>query len=649
MFAALACTISWPLPLHLSTHLPGPGIGDNVQFLWNFWWMRTALASGADFFHTPYLFAPFGADITLHTHTALPAFLGATMFSWLPLVTAHNVVLLASLFLNGLCAYFLAFRTTRDFGGALLAGLLFGASPYLAAHLNGHFNLTAAWTIPLFALALQAAGLGSTAGSAPAPRTPRRLALGGGLFAGIVLGLTAYVDYYYVVYQVAFACVAWAWTSHSWGMRSREPGALSQRIAWGLVALAVIDAALLIAIGLTGGFRLELGPLTISARSAFNPLQALWILLALAAVCYWRPSLTVRANSLRHTAAVTVALIFAAACVVALPILWHGAAIWMRGEYVTQEYFWRSAPRGVDLGTLVLGHPFHGLWGTSVRGLYDSLGIDPIESGAWFGVIPLVAAVLGIRSTWRETASRYWVAVGGFFFAWSLGPHLTVFGLNTGLILPQTLLRYLPVLGNARVPGRAMAVVYLAVAIVIALAMARRLRESGSRLAFWALSGVAVLELLPVPFPLSALESPRIYAVLDEQTGSGSVLELPAGTRDSFQTQGELDHHVLAWQAIHGRPIVGGVVSRLSPSIVAGYEADALLGPLLRASAPGGDEVLDLPDRTAAARLLEAHGIGFVMLDRERASVTLERYVEQVLPLALVESDGTRALFAVND
>ncbi|MGE0703731.1 MAG: hypothetical protein AB7F99_09360 [Vicinamibacterales bacterium] len=645
VFAALACTVSWPLPLHLSTHLPGPGIGDNVQFLWNFWWMRTALAQGVDFFYTPSLFAPFGADITLHSHTALPAFLGATIFGWLPLVTAHNVLLLGSLFLNGLCAYLLALRTTRDFGAALLAGLLFGSSPYLAAHLNGHFNLTAAWTIPLFALALQAAGLGVIEGPASAPRPPRA-PIAGVLFAGMVLGLTAYVDYYYVVYQVAFACVAWAWTTHSWGFAWRGPGGSSRRVALGLAALAAIDAALLVAIGLTGGFRLDLGPLTISARSAFNPLQALWILIALAAVCYWRPSLTARAILPRRRTGITVALIFAVAGVLAAPILWHGAAIWMRGEYVTQEYFWRSAPRGVDLGTLVLGHPFHGLWGTRVRGLYEALGIDPIESGAWFGLVPFLTTVLAVRFTWRETTSRYWLAIGGFFFVWSLGPHLTMFGLNTGLILPQTFLRYLPIAGNARVPGRAIVVVYLAAATIVALAVARR-RESGFRPGLLGLSAVVVLELIPAPFPLSALETPGIYAVLDEQIESGTLLELPVGTRDSFQTQGELDHHVLAYQTVHGRPIVGGVVSRLSPAIVAGYEADALIGPLLRTSAPGAAEVPDLPDRATAARLLEAHGIGFVMLNRERASVELVRYVDDVLPLTLLANDGTRSLFAV--
>src|SRR4051812_44287232 len=79
-FAALAIVWTYPLILRVSTHLPGSGTGDNVLFLWNFWWMRKALASGSSFFFSPYQMAPGGADLTLHTHTAMPAFLGATLF-----------------------------------------------------------------------------------------------------------------------------------------------------------------------------------------------------------------------------------------------------------------------------------------------------------------------------------------------------------------------------------------------------------------------------------------------------------------------------------------------------------------------------------------------------------------------------------------
>ena len=145
---------------------------------------------GTDFFVRRSLFAPVGADLTLHTHTALTAFVGATVLRHLSVVAALNVTILVSLALNGFCAYLLAWQLTRDWGRLDSGGHDFGTSPYIAAHLNGHFNLINAWTIPLFALTILPAMTGS-----------RRWAA----LAGLVLAMTAYVDYYYVVYELALA------------------------------------------------------------------------------------------------------------------------------------------------------------------------------------------------------------------------------------------------------------------------------------------------------------------------------------------------------------------------------------------------------------------------------------------------------------
>ena len=65
-----------------------------------------------------------------------------------------------------------------------------------------------------------------------------------------------------------------------------------------------------------------------------------------------------------------LALVGIVAAVVALPILINGAGVILRGEYVSQRYFWRNAPKGVDAATLILGNPFHGLWGDAVRASY---------------------------------------------------------------------------------------------------------------------------------------------------------------------------------------------------------------------------------------------------------------------------------------
>ena len=283
--AALALAWSFPLATVAGTHLAGAGFSDNANFLWNFWWMREALGSGERFFSTPYLFAPFGTDLTLHTHTALNAFAGATLLERLPPLTAMNVTILASLFLNAFCAYLLAHRVTGDAAASAVAGLIFGGSPYLAAHLNGHFNLTTAWTLPLFALAVGSAfGLHT--------RVERRATLSGeyalqgrrtsAVAAGVILGATAYIDYYYVVFEIAFALFAYLLAARDWSLIVRGATAASLRLARIFLALAIVDLIVIAGILATGGFDATIAGVRILARDVFNPLQALWILLAVA-------------------------------------------------------------------------------------------------------------------------------------------------------------------------------------------------------------------------------------------------------------------------------------------------------------------------------------------------------------------------------
>src|SRR4029077_10413075 len=122
------------------------------------WWVRHGLAPrGLEYFHTTYLFYPFGTSIANHPHTALPAIVAATLLRPVSIVTAQNLLLLAYVFANMSVMYALAWDITRHLTASVLAALVFGLSPYLAVHLLGHFDLVAAWVLPAFALALRRA------------------------------------------------------------------------------------------------------------------------------------------------------------------------------------------------------------------------------------------------------------------------------------------------------------------------------------------------------------------------------------------------------------------------------------------------------------------------------------------------------------
>ena len=73
---------------------------------------------------------------------------------------------------------------------------------------------------------------------------------------------------------------------------------------------------------------------------------------------------------------------------------------------------------------------------------------------------------------------RRWIWLTGLFFVWSLGSFLLVGGIDTGLPLPQLLGRMTPILSNARMPGRAIVMVQLGIALLCAAQIAHRKMES---------------------------------------------------------------------------------------------------------------------------------------------------------------------------
>ncbi len=634
-FVVLAVLMTWPLAAHLSDALPGPP-GDNTAFLWNFWWMRKALATGASPFWTSYLFAPYGIDLTLNTHTALPAFIGATVLSPLNVVAAQNVMTIATLALNGFAAFWLARAFTHDDGAAFAGGVIFAMSAYISAHLLGHFNLISAYVLPLFVLFWMRTCRGSRYSA---------------IAAGLVLAATAFIDYYYLVYELMIAALVLIVEASVWSFTRRTQGSAARVLSWMLGFTAVVVGAAIVLIWTTGGFEFEVGGRHVSMHSTYNPRQIFWVLLGAWIAVRWWPRTRVqwRAGWPARQAAQTIAMAAVVFLVLASPIIWHGWRLIVSGDYVSQRYFWRSAPSGVDLVTFALGNPLHPLWGRAVLNIYDHFHLSQLESLGWLGVVPMWLATRTIRRESSRIAVQLWLVVGGCFLIMALGSHLRVFGMDTGMILPQTLLRYLPIVSNARMPARGMVVVSLAAAMLSAIAVAR-LRERSRRPALIPMLIVAlvVADNITAPYQMLLLDRPSIYSTLRERSEPGALCELPVGIQDGFGVTGSYEPRALFYQTIHERPIVGGATSRLPPSVRAGYEHDPVLNVLFQLSDWRQPDVstLALPTRDQTIAGLQANGVSFVMLDRQLARGELRAFVER-LQLTEIARDRRRTLYRV--
>lgn len=637
-FAAITAWWLSPILRNLSTVIPGGGAGDNVTFVWNIWWMRYALQhSTQSFFFTPFLFYPAGVDLTLHTHTALPALIGALPSA--P-IAGQNIVIALHIYLNFFCTYALAHRLTHRALPSFVAALVFGTSSFVTAHLNGHFNLIAAWTLPVVALL--------TLNALENPSALRGVALGVGFAA------TAYTDYYLFVFVALMAGLLWLSrrlrVSLKGEPRRGRVGQTERRVLIAVIALLLLDALVIAAILILPGDRVDIGSIHMSIRSIRNPITAGWILVvvtAAVAACLRVRIETVWDSEWRGRGAAIAA--FATTIILLSPLLVHAATLWRSGAYVSQAYRWRSGPGGIDLATFVLGHPFHLFWGDAVRALYERLHIDVIESSGWLPVAALGLAGVAIAYRPDGPPTAPWLVIGTVFMVWALGPWLTVFGRQTPLMLPALLLRFVPVVANARIPGRAIAVVYLALAMLAGIGFNCLISRSRSaRLVGLGLALLLVTECLPSRPALYVGKVPPEYFALKDNGTSGAICEVPFGLRDGFGEIGSLDEAILLYQTVHQRPVVGGFIARLPPGIVREYETIPVVRSLLALSS--GRRVRDQDHALSprdAARALAATGIAYVVLDLNRATPELVRYVQSGINLHRIAQQDGRIFYAV--
>jgi hypothetical protein len=633
LFALLSLAWSFPLVLHLGTHVPGVGPGDNLSCVWNLWWMRTALHHHLNPFYTTYLFYPVGADLTQHTLTPLNGAIAATVLGGLSPAAAQNVLLLVSLFLNGFVAYLLANGVSGSRFAGIAAGVAFGGAAPVLVRLQGHFNLVSAWAIPLSALLFLHA--------------VRRKSNCACLAAGCGLAVAAYCDYYYFLYSAAFIviCLAERWFHVDVHADRRRAGRLS---AW-LIALLIADLVLIATIALSGGFTLPIGRLQLSMYTTQNPRVAFWALLGLWALSHWRVAIALRLRPALqpHTELRTLSMMSAAFVIVALPLIVATARLLYTGEYTSQHYLWHSAPPGVDLAAFIVGNPLNVLYGSLTRRAYAAIGMNPIEGIAWIPLAALVIVLAGWRRLCQVSEATRWRIAAVVFAVWALGPHLDVFGTSPGLLLPAVVVRWVPFASNARIPGRAAVVVVLAAAMLLAFTLARLAPNWSWRRKALVVS-LLLLDCATTPLPLYRPEAPSIYAVLTRLPGAGAVLELPIGLRDGLGEVGHFDTRTLYYQTTSDRPMLGGFVSRLAARVKSWYQNTPVISTVLKLSDPAcpADWTPDAVPPRQVYEALTAASVSYVVLDRTMASPRLLQYMSS-WPLTRLAADAGRELYVL--
>jgi hypothetical protein len=231
----------------------------------------------------------------------------------------------------------------------------------------------------------------------------------------------------------------------------------------------------------------------------------------------------------------------------------------------------------------------------------------------------------------------------------ALGPFVHLAGVNTFVPGPWAFLRYVPLVGLAHTPARFAIVLMLAGAVLFAAALdwiGRR--YPARRRAILATVGVLLaFELLPAPRALHSAVVPPLYRHVAAAPEGVRLLELPFGLRDGTSSVGNFSARTQFYQTAHGKPIMGGYLSRVSRRRIDELRADPIRLALATLS-----ENKDLTATQEAALMrggpafIRGAKIGFVVIDRGYIPLEFQGLVIKAFRLRHIETNGALSLYA---
>jgi hypothetical protein len=191
--------------------------------------------------------------------------------------------------------------------------------------------------------------------------------------------------------------------------------------------------------------------------------------------------------------------------------------------------------------------------------------------------------------------------------------------------------------------------VTMVVAVLFAQALAHVGRSDPGRRRVW-LATIALLvaiELVPGPRTLYSAAIPALYSTIAaDPRADVRVLELPVGLRDGTGSFGLFDPRAQYVQTRHGKAIIGGYLSRVSPK----RRRDARRAPVLNALMLLSEGRPLTPEQDRAARerageFVQRTRLGYVVVNEKAASPALAEYAVDLLGLTLLTREGSLALY----
>jgi hypothetical protein len=630
-YLLLALAFSWPLPLHLRTHVTGTIGGDTGVYVWNQWVFRHELLNSRNLplFTSEIFSLSRPANLSLHNYTIFQDLIALPLLQVFDVVTTFNIVYLLMVVLTGVGMFHLAWHVTGRPYESWLAGALLSWCPWMVARGMGHFSLVAAAPLPVFVLLLL--------------RLEQHGRLRDALALGAIVCWAATTDPYYAIYCVMMACVFLTLRTVRVVSRPAEPS----HVPRALDALLACMAGFALSIIVRGGWQFDAFGRHITARGLYTPMLLITVLgLLRLAWPYRRLVWSIdRPTLLQFARVASVAAIVSG--LMLSPVLYAVSLRIRDAGLESSTILWRSSTPGIDLLALFLPNPNHMLVPQAVR---DWLTPQPdlyVENVASLPFIALGVVLIAIRGGWRP--ARLWTVLTIGFALMAVGPFVHVWGFNTHIPGPWALARYLPLVRLARSPARLtiVAMLGLSMLFVTALCALGDRWPMKRRLLLVVTTVLMLFELLPAPRPLYSATIPRFYERVAQAPRGIRLLELPLGVRDGTVSIGNFTARSQFFQTVHGKPLIGGYLSRVSRRRISEMRQDPMLNALMALSERGAVDA----DRLArlveeGPQFLQRTHIGFVVIDVARTPVALRDFAARAFGLVRVDAEGPYELYS---
>jgi len=598
LYTLLAIGLSYPLPLHLTTHVPGSATWalDEYSFVWNLWWFRHALlALGQSPLNSTHIFYPIGVDLGLYTFNLLNGAAALPLIPLLPLPLIHNLQWWGSSTLSAFGAYLLATEllcaerrldSTHLRLAPFLAGLVYAFASYRGVFVAlGHYSTTVGEWSPFFFLYFL--------------RTLRRPTARNAILAGIFMGFTLLASHTMAALTAlaAFFYLLLSWrtfATRSVAGKFQPPFALATRLLiMGTVAILVGAPALL--------------------HVVRGTLQGTFVLKG------WGDAAKLSADLAGFLTPPTLH-----------PLWGH--------DWVTQlRHLREGTARFTDVNVAFTGY-------VTLALAFIGLVAHRRRAVRW-AAIALAFALLSLGPLLHINSQT----------AFDLD------GLQTTIPLPYILLHYIPFLNANRVPSRNITMVMLMLSILVAygaawlLGKGTRQRDSASlaTLISGVIAALLLFEHLTTPVPLTNAQVPDIYRQIAADKGDYAILSLPIGWRNSCGVLGVENTRTQYYQTTHGKRLLGGNTSRNPAYLFDYYRRLPVISSLIALETYGNVSPEQAQqDRALVEQFISFFDIRYVVINRaipgrppyvdtrERTA----RYVRDLFPLEKIyDSAGTVA------